>query len=227
VITTWKSSSVIFIIWAWLALVVLFPVTRFLDGSFPILTVVWIIVPLVAAWRTKEPNRVGFRSVPWRRLLQTTAINLGGLLAIMLVFEPWSHTYQKLLALALSSQAPDTTFVWLLRFPRLPALGAMALYSGIVTLFGEELFFRGWLLQLLQKRLGATWAIVIQAVLFVLHNLFVALVLPPLQGVLYVMVYTWLAIGIIGGWAAARTGSIWPSLISATVCNLILVALIL
>jgi membrane protease YdiL (CAAX protease family) len=96
----------------------------------------------------------------------------------------------------------------------------------LVTLFGEELFFRGWLLQLLQRRWGMLWAIIVQATLFTLPNLLVALVLPPLQGWLYILVYTWLAIGIVGGWAAARTGSIWPSLISATIGNLILVAMI-
>jgi membrane protease YdiL (CAAX protease family) len=103
----------------------------------------------------------------------------------------------------------------------------MTLYSGLVTLFGEELFFRGWLLQLFQKRLGAAWAVVLQALLFVIPNLLVALALPSLQGLLYVLVYTWLAIGMLGGWAASRTRSIWPSLISATLCNLVLVALIL
>jgi len=44
---------------------------------------------------------------------------------------------------------------------------------------------------------------------------------------LYVLVYTWLAIGMVAGWAASRTGSIWPGLISATLCNLVLVALIM
>jgi membrane protease YdiL (CAAX protease family) len=81
-------------------------------------------------------------------------------------------------------------------------------------------------LQLLSKRWGNIWAIIIQATLFVIPNSLVALVIPPLQGILYVTVYTWLSIGLIGGWAAARTRSIWPSLISATVCNLVFVALI-
>jgi membrane protease YdiL (CAAX protease family) len=102
----------------------------------------------------------------------------------------------------------------------------MLVYSGLVTLFGEELFFRGWLLQLLQKRWGARWAVVIQATLFTIPNLIASFVLPPLQGNLYALVYTWLGIGIIGGWAASRTGSIWPSLFSAALFNLVLVALI-
>jgi membrane protease YdiL (CAAX protease family) len=221
-----KISLYIFTIWALLALVLLLPATILLHASFPIFTVIWIVLPLVVAWRTKEASRVGFRSLPWQLLVRTTVINLAALLALMAVFEPWSHTYQKLLALALSAPAPDTTFAWLLRFPRLPALGAMTLYSGLVTLFGEELFFRGWLLHLLQKRLGAAWAVVLQALLFVVPNLLVAFALPALQGWLYALVYTWLAIGLVGGWAASRTGSIWPSLVSATLCNLVLVALV-
>ena len=221
-----KTSLYIFTIWALLALIILLPVTLMLQASFPIFTVIWIVIPLVAAWRTKDPGQVGFRAISWRMFLLTAAINLVVLLGLMLLFEPWSHTYQKLLALALSGPAPDSTFAWLLRFQRLPALGAMTLYSGLVTLFGEELFFRGWLLQLLQKRLGAAWAVVLQALFFVIPNLLVAFALPALQGWLYALVYTWLAIGLIGGWAASRTRSIWPSLASATLCNLVLVALV-
>jgi membrane protease YdiL (CAAX protease family) len=209
-----------------LALFILLPVTLLLKGSFPIFTVVWLIVPLIAVWRTKDVSKVGFQTVSWRQFVQITVINLGGLLAIMGIFEPWSHTYQRLLALVLSSQSPDTTFAWLLRFPRIPALGAMTLYSGLVTLFGEELFFRGWLLQLLKNRTGMTWAVVLQALLFTVPNLLAAFALPSLQGWLYVLIYTWLAIGMLGGWAASRTGSIWPSLISATLCNLVLVSFI-
>jgi len=55
----------------------------------------------------------------------------------------------------------------------------------------------------------------------------VAFALPLPEGILYVVVYAWLTIGIVGGWAAARTGSIWPSLVTATVGNLVLVGLLL
>jgi membrane protease YdiL (CAAX protease family) len=226
VLSRWKRPEIVFAIWSLLALASLLPVTLLLNGSFPVFTVLWILVPLIAVGRTKDASQVGFRAIPWRELIQVTAINLGGLFVVMLFVEPWSHTYQMLLKAALSSQQPDTTFAWLLRFQRVPALGAMLLYSGLVTLFGEELFFRGWLLQLLQKRWGTAWAVVIQALLFMVPNLLATFVLPPLQGVLYALVYTWLAIGTIGGWAALRTQSIWPSLISATVSNFVFVALI-
>ncbi len=221
-----KKSTLLFSLWCLLALFSLYPVTRLLEGSFPVFTVVWILVPLIVVWVKRDAAVAGFRPVPWRMLLVTTGMTLGGLLLLMLLIEPWSHTYQKLIALVLASQPADTTFAWLLRFPRLPALTGMALYSGLVTLFGEELFFRGWLLQVLKKRIGSVWAVVLQAALFVLPNLLAAFMLPALQGALYAGVYTFITIGLVGGWAANRTNSIWPSLVSATVCNLVLVALL-
>ena len=152
-----------FEIWAAVALVALLPVTLALDGSFPIFTVVWVLVPVIVVLRTKDATRIGFRSVPTSLLLQTTAINLGLFFALMLAFEPWSHTYERLLEFVVSTQPLDTTFAWLVRLPRPPALAAMAVYSGLVTLFGEELFFRGWLLQALRSRTGTASAIILQA----------------------------------------------------------------
>jgi hypothetical protein len=222
-----KFSVIIFGIWAVLDLAALLPVTRLLHGAFPIFTVVWILIPLAAVVLTKDASRVGFRPISWSVFDRTIVINLGGLLLLMLLFEPWSHTYRLLLGAALAGQTPDTTFAWLLRFPKISGLVSMLLYSGLVTLFGEELFFRGWLLQLLKRRWGGIWAVFIQALLFTILNLPVALFLPPLQGILYAVVYTFMGIGLFGGWAASRTDSIWPSLVSATICNLILVALIL
>jgi len=222
-----KRPEIVFLVWSILTLASLLPVTVLLHGTFPVFTVLWIIVPLIAVALSQDAGRVGFRSIPRQELIQVTALNLGGLLLVMLLVEPWSHTYQMLLEAVLSSQPPDTTFAWLLRFQRMPALATMLLYSGSVTLFGEELFFRGWLLQLLQKRWGKAWAVIIQALLFTLPNLLASFALPLLQGTLYAVVYTFLAIGIIGGWAAARTNSIWPSLISATIINLVYVILVL
>ena len=187
-----------------------------LNGSFPLFTVIWILAPLVAVLMTREASQVGFRKIVWREFILVSTINLCGLFLITLLIEPWSHTYQMLLEAALSSPSPDTTFAWLLRFARIPALSAMFLYSGLVTMFGEELFFRGWLLQLLKKRWGPTRAIAVQALLFTIPNLLVIIALPTLQSVFY-LVYTWLAVGVLGGWAASRTNSIWPSLFTPLV----------
>ena len=223
----WGIVESVFLVWVGSALVALLPIMLFLQGAFPLLTVVWLIVPLGVVLRTWDANRVGFHKISRRALLTTTAINLSALLLIAISVEPWSHAYQVLVKGAISGTPPDTTFAWLVRFKGLTAWGGMLLYSGLVTIFGEELFFRGWLLQWLQCRMKKCWAIILQATLFTLPQLIAALLLSPLQGVTYTVVYSWLAVGVIGGWAAARTQSIWPSLISATMWNAIMIAWIL
>jgi len=224
--TGWKQREIVFEMWGFLALATAIMATLLLDGAFPVFTVLWIVIPMLVVAKTKDAGRVGFRAIPKREWILISAINLAGLLGILLIFETWSNTYRTLVEAAVAQSQPDTTFAWLLRFPRLPALGGMFLYSGSVTMFGEELFFRGWLLQLLKKRWGIGRAVLSQALLFSIINLFAVLVLTPLQGVVYILFYTWLGIGMIGGWAASRTGSIWPSLVSAAICNLVLVILL-
>ncbi len=220
----WGQAEIIGMGWIILALGALVPVTLLLQGAFPLFTVVWLIVPLVALLRSRDAGRVGLHAVPWREFLAVTALNLGALLLATMLFEPWSHTYGMLVQMALSSTPTDTTFAWLVRYDGLAAWGGIFLYSGLVTLFGEELFFRGWLLQFLQRRMRKSFAIVLQAALFTLPQLIAALFLPPLQGVLYAVVYSWLGIGVVGGWAASRTSSIFPSLLSATLLNAIFIA---
>jgi membrane protease YdiL (CAAX protease family) len=223
----WGDVEFVLVTWAGLALVLSILATLYLRGSFPIFTFIWLIVPLLSVIRTHDANRVGFSRTSWIKFLSTTAINLTLLLVISLTVEPWSHTYQALVRGAISGTPPDTTFVWLVRFKGVTAWGGLLLYSGLVTIFGEELFFRGWLLQSFQRRMSKTWTIVIQAALFTIPQLLVAFLLTPIQGIVYSVIYSLIGVGIIGGWAAARTQSIWPSLVSATIWNVIMVAWVL
>ena len=216
----------LFWIWVPLALASLLPVTALLQGTFPVFIVIWLAVPLEAMLRSREPGRVGFRVVPGSTLLWVTAINTAGLLLIALLVEPWSHTYAMLVAKTLSSDPVDTTFGWLVRYPGLMGWLGMALFSGLATIFAEELFFRGWLLQGLARRVHPYLAIALQAFLFTLPQAIAALLLPAPQGVLYALAYSFLAVGLVGGRAAWKTGSIWPSLVSATLFNLVLTFLV-
>lgn len=221
------TAEILCVAWVGLALAMLIPAKSYLQGSFPIFTVVWLFIPLLAVIRTRDASRVGFYRIAWREFLVTSAINLGSLLLVSAIVEPWSHAYQELVEEAMASASPDTTFAWLVRFDGMRAWSGLFLYSGLVTIFAEELFFRGWLLQLLQRRMKTVWAIVIQAALFTLPQLLAVLLLSPLQGMIYAVAYSWLGVGMIGGWAAARTQSIWPSLASATIWNAILIAWVL
>ncbi len=221
---SWGAAETACLLWVGLALIALLPVTLFLQGSFPILTVAWLVVPLLVVIFSRDAARAGFRAIPWRSFLLTAGINLGLLALISLAVEPWSHAYGDLVRAALAGEPPDTTFAWLVRFTGLPAWGGLLLYSGLVTIFAEELFFRGWLLQAFLRRLRPVWAIGLQALLFTLPQLLAALLLAPVQGAVYALAYSFLAVGVVGGWAAWRTRSIWPSLAAAAIWNVLLTA---
>jgi membrane protease YdiL (CAAX protease family) len=223
----WGKAETTFAIWAGSAMLTLLPIKIFLQGAFPVFTVIWLTVPLLVVLRTRDANRVGFRTISWRIFLTTAAINLSALLLVAILIEPWSHSYQALVKGVISGTPPDTTFAWLIRFTGFISWSGLLLYSGLVTIFGEELFFRGWLLQILQRRMKKAWAVMIQSTLFTIPQLLAAFLLTPLQGVVYAVIYSFLGIGIIGGWAATRTQSIWPSLASATIWNAIMVVWIL
>ncbi len=216
-----------FFAWSTAALVALIPLSLALDAAIPIFTFVWIGVPLVSVARSRDAAPVGFRAVPAGLLGRTTAANLALVLAIMLALEPFSHTYERLVDYAVSAQPLDSTFAWLVRLDRIPGIAAMSVYAGLVTMFGEELFFRGWLLHWFRRRMPASRAILLQAALFAVPQAIAATVMSPGQAVVYVFGYSWLAIGVVGGWAASRTGSIWPSLLTATIANLLFVAWVL
>ncbi len=225
--STYGPAERLLIIWSLLALVSTVLVSTLLNASFPVLTVVWIVVPLVAVLSTGEASRIGIRPISWRLFLRTTAMYLGILVLVTVLIEPWSHTYEGLLRLAIESQHQDTTFVWLVRFSRPWSLTGMAIYSGLTTLFAEELFFRGWLLGTLRSRMSTVTAILLQSLLFVLPQLISASFMPPLQGALYAVVYSWLVVGVGGGWAASQSQSIWPSLVCVTASNLVFCAVVL
>ncbi len=216
-----------FTAWVLLALAALAPVAALLDSPFPIFAVIWLVVPLIAVVRSRNARQAGWGTVPIWEFLKVTAACLGAMLLLMALVEPWSHTYRILLKMAMAGPHPDSTFAWLVRYPGIPGWVGMLAYSGLVTIMAEELFFRGWLLQLLRGHTGQTGAIVLQALVFTLPQLLPALFMPVVNAILYTVIYSWLAIGIIGGWAAARTSSIWPSLVSATLLNFILTAIIL
>jgi membrane protease YdiL (CAAX protease family) len=109
----------------------------------------------------------------------------------------------------------DVTFAWLVRYEGAAGWLLMLLTSGLVTIFAEELFFRGWLLQLLLRRMSRWPAILLQAALFALPQALPASLLSPVQALVWVGAYAFLGVGVINGWAAARTGSVWPGAIAA------------
>jgi membrane protease YdiL (CAAX protease family) len=224
----WGSQETLALIWLTAALVLaaLFPIWQGL--SLPIFTFIFLIIPLINLLRKKQAQRIGMGRIEAGKILKWSAINLGALILVYAVFEPWSGAYRFLLTEATSSSSTDPTFFWLRLFDGPFGWLGMFMFSGLITIFAEELCFRGWLLRTLEPKVGMFWANIIQAAIFTLPQLVVVFIMPSLSmGLVYGLVYSFSAIGMINGWVSMKAGAIWPNLIAASVMNLILSVIIL
>jgi membrane protease YdiL (CAAX protease family) len=224
----WGKQETFAAIWLSAALIlsVLIPVWQGL--SLPIFTFIFLTIPLINLLRQKQAQRIGMGRIEAGKILKWSAINLGILILVYAIFEPWSGAYRFLLLEATGSGSTDPTFFWLRLFEGPLGWLGLLLFSGLITIFAEELCFRGWLLRTLELKVGGFWANVLQAAIFTLPQLVVAFLMPSLtMGIVYGLVYSFGAIGMINGWVSMKAGAIWPNLIAASVMNLILSILIL
>ncbi|MCF8009555.1 MAG: CPBP family intramembrane metalloprotease [Halanaerobiales bacterium] len=211
--------------WIVISLVLLIAIIVIMETSLPIFTMFWLIVPLIVLTRNNE-EKIGIKKISIFDLLKYTTIHFLLLSIIYLCFEPWSGAYQLLIEIAVRAKPSDPTFVWLSANTNLSSYLIMFLVTIFITIFGEELFFRGFIYQYFKAKRASIQAIIIQAVFFTLPNLIVTLMMPLVQGLVYLIVYAFLGVGCIGGYTAYKTDSIWPSLISASLINLILVLIL-
>lgn len=97
----------------------------------------------------------------------------------------------------------------------LQTLSASAVIGVVLRAAGEEIFFRGFLGNLLIRKLGFTWGNLAQAIVFLLPHLMLLSVdlrlwpLLPLQ----------FAIGWLLGWLTHRSGSVLPAIVVHAVTN--------
>ena len=211
--------------WIILALLILTAVVFIYNTSIPIFTYVWLIVPLIVL-KNNDVNIIGTIKIQNNKLIKYTVIHFILLSIMYLVFEPWSNAYKLLIDLAVNSTPPDPTFIWLSNNIEMNSLIIMFLMTLFITIFGEELFFRGYLFQKFKDKYGSLKANIFQAFLFALPNLIVTFMMPLVSGIVFVFVYAFLGVGCIGGYTAYKTDSIWPSLLSASLMNLILVIIL-
>ncbi len=218
-----KNSEKLLLIWLGLAIIIAMTVMIVFKTQFSIFTFIWIIGTFISVLKRKNAESIGFNRVKINLLVKMTLINLVVSLGLISLFEIISRTYETLIEIACSSEMPDPTFVWLNEFPGITGYLSMFLFSSFVTIFAEEIFFRGVLLNYFSKKLGIWQGNIIQSVLFSLIHIIIALLMTPLQGIILVLGYGFLIYGLLNGWTAYKTKSIWPGLITANINNLILV----
>ena len=225
---TWAAQETLALVWLLTAaaIAIIYPIWQ--GFNLPIFTLLFLMVPLVNLIINKDAKRIGMGRIKFVDLLKWAGINLGALILVYAIFEPWSGAYAFLLGEATSPTTNDPTFALLQLIDGLGGWAAMFLFTALISIFAEELFFRGWLQNLLRPKVGNVWANVIQAAIFTLPQLIVAFIMPsPVMGLVYALIYAFGAIGMINGWVASRAGAIWPNLIAASLMNLILSILIL
>ncbi len=224
----WGKQETFALTWLLGAMLVAIGFSLWQDLNLPIFTLLFLALPFINLLIRKDTRRIGMGNIGWKQVLKWAGINLAALIVIYAVFEPWSGAYRFLLQEATGPNTTDPTFAWLTIFSGFGGWLGMFLFSGLVSIFAEELCFRGWLLRVLTPKMGPFWANLIQAALFTLPQLVVAFLMPkPLMGIVYGLVYAFGAIGLINGWVSHKAGAIWPNLIAATVMNLILAMVLL
>jgi membrane protease YdiL (CAAX protease family) len=225
---SWGSQETFAAIWLIGAMILAILIPLWQDLSLPIFTILFLALPLIQLLRHKNAKRIGMGNIESGKILKWASINLVALIVVYLIFEPWSGAYAFLLEQATTINSTDPTFAWLRLLEGPAGWAGMFLFSGLISIFAEELCFRGYILNTLKPKVGHFWANVIQAAIFTLPQLVVAFMMPSLtMGLVYGMVYAFGAIGLINGWVSMKAGAIWPNLIAASVMNLILSIVIL
>ena len=226
--TQWGKQETVALTWLLGAIVVAVGFSLWQRLSLPVFTLLFLLLPLINLLVRRDAQRIGLGVLNWKKVIKWTGINLAALAVVYAVFEPWSGAYQFLLQAATGPEASDPTFAWLNLFNGVSGWLGMVLFSGLVSIFAEELCFRGWLLRVLEPKVGPVWANVIQAVLFTLPQMAIVFVMPSLlMEIVYALIYSFGAIGLINGWISRKAGAIWPNLIAATVMNLLLTLILL
>ena len=224
----WHKQETLAFIWLISAIIFAIGFSIWQDLSIPLFTILFLLPPLINLLVKKDAQRIGMGSIPLGQFLKWAGINLAALILVYAIFEPWSGAYAFLLEEATGPASTDPTFYWLKEFSGIGGWIGMLFFSGFISIFAEEICFRGWLLNLLRPKTGLFWANVIQALMFTLPQLIVVFIMPsPIMGIVYGLVYAFGAIGMINGWVASQAGAIWPNLAAASIMNLILSALIL
>ncbi len=209
----------LFFIWIILSLGSLFYLSNLYGTVVPVFTLVWLSLAFLAVLLARDAKYVGFSGVKFSEFLLALFLNLLLLSLVYIVLEPLSGTFREVINNIKRETILYPSYYLLNQFNGLKGLLAYFLCNFFIIIFAEEIFFRGFLIQYAELKLNKFWGVLIQAFLFLLFILILDINLPPVQNYIFLVGYTFLGRGIIGGWAAARNDSIWPSLITVSVVH--------
>ena len=209
----------LFFIWIVSSLGTLFYLSNLYKTEVPVFTLVWLALAFLVVLLASDAKYVGFAGAKFSEFMLVLFLNILLLSLVFIVLEPLSGSFRE----AINNFRGETLFYpsyyLLSQFSGIKGLLAYFICNLFIIIFAEEIFFRGFLIQYAELKLNKFWGVLIQAFLFLIFILILDIDLPPVQNYIFLVGYTFLGRGIIGGWAAARTNSIWPSLISVSVVH--------
>lgn len=217
------SSQALAIGWLAAAAVAAVVVPLVIGAALPVLALVWLVIAALVLGRAGTPSAIGLVRVPGCELAWVT---VAATVAMSLLFgaaEVVTHPYRELLDLIGEESTPDSTFAWVIEHGRGWGLVGFAVYGALVTIFAEEIVFRGALMTRLRPR-GPWVAVGGTTVAFAAVQALPAALLSVGAAVGFLVIDAVLAVGVVGGLAAYRTGSIYPALIAITVANVVVLA---
>lgn len=217
------SSLLPAVLWLVAAAVAAIVVPWAIGAAVPVLTFVWLAVAAVALRHDRTPATLGLVRPPGRELLRVTAVTSVAMTVLFGLAEAVTHPYRELLDLVGEESSPDSTFAWVVDDPGIRGLVGFVVYGALVTIFAEEIVFRGVLLSRLRAR-GAVVAVGGTTLAFALVQALPAALLSPAAAFGFLIVDAVLAVGVVGGLAAYTTRSISPSLLAVTVANVAVLA---
>jgi membrane protease YdiL (CAAX protease family) len=194
-----------------------------IGASLPLLTFVWLAIAAVVLRRRRSAAALGLARPPRHELAQVTAVATVAMTLLFGIAEIVTHPYRDLLELVREESTPDSTFAWVVEYGRGWGLVGFAVYGGLVTIFAEEIVFRGALMTRLRQR-GRTVAVGGTTVAFAAVQALPAALLSARAAVGFLVIDAVLAVGVVGGLAAYRTRSILPALVAITVANVVVLA---
>lgn len=217
------SSRALTIGWLTAAAVAAVVVPLAIGASVPVLTFVWLMIAALVLRRAGTPSALGLVRIPGGEFARVTVATTVAMTLLFGAAELVTHPYRDLVDLIRVESTPDSTFAWVTEHGRGWGLVGFAVYGVLVTIFAEEIVFRGALMTRWRQR-GAWVAVGGTTIAFAAVQSLPAALLPVGAAVGFLVLDVVLAVGVVGGVAAYRTRSIYPGLVAITVANVVVLA---
>lgn len=194
-----------------------------IGASLPVFTLLWLAIAAVALRRHRKSSSLGLATPPHGEFVRVTATTTWLMTVLFGVAEFTTHPYRELLGLIREESSPDSTFAWVIEYGRSWGLVGFAVYGALVTIFAEEVVFRGALMSRLRSA-GCARAVAGTTIAFAAVQALPAALLPAREAVGFLAIDAVLAVGVVGGVAAYQSRSIYPTLVAVTVANVAVLA---